>query len=79
MVVSSVDAVSVEKALLDELLEEDTRKSVIDSCILDGPTVSILWRFVIIPLLYVGRAMAKHDHNAELRIENRYRSNPISL
>jgi hypothetical protein len=23
----------------------------------------------MIPLLYVGRAMAKHDHNAELRIE----------
>jgi hypothetical protein len=42
MVVSSVDAVSVEKALLDELLEEDTRKSVIDSCVLDGPIISIL-------------------------------------
>lgn len=64
-----MDAVSVEKALLDELLEEDTRKSVIDSCVLDGPTVSILWRFVMIPLLCVGRAMAKHDHNAELSIE----------
>jgi hypothetical protein len=72
MVVSSVDAVSVEKALLDELLEEDTRKSVIDSCALDGSTVSIvvrLERFVMIPLLYVGRAMVKRDHNAGLRIE----------
>jgi hypothetical protein len=34
MVVSSVDAVSVEKALLDELLEEDTRKSVIDTVLI---------------------------------------------
>jgi hypothetical protein len=70
--VSSVDAVSVEKVLLGELLEEDTRRSVIDSCVLDWSTASIVVRrerFVMSPLLYVGRGMMKRSDNVDLRIK----------
>ena len=72
IVVSSLDAVFEEKVLLEELLEQGTRKPVMDSCVLDWSTASIVLRrerFVIIPFLYVGRGMMKHGDSVDLRIK----------